>query len=464
MPSDRSVSSTRRRILTTALGASLTAFSGCISESDIAGPERTSPAQTEPPDTESQPDSWPQFGANPRNTGRAGNVTGPGSENAQVSWTFDGGTPTMNTSPVVGNGLVYVGGSGDPGLVHAIEIESGEQRWEFEPAGYLSSAPALVDGTLYFGTWGKQFYALDAESGDVLWNKEIGHRFGSSSPAVVDGTVYVGSYGDGPLVVSGSEDEEEFEAPAMFALDAESGEIQWRYDQFGDRSQIGSSPAVADDRVYFGAEETLYALASETGDEVWTRTVPSHPDSSPAVVDGTVYYGGPTLSDSGPPAQLTALDAASGDTDWTEGLDDISFRSSPAVGDGTVYVAASSRRVCMGGGGDGESDCSGMTRGRMYAIDVESGERQWTAEIKTDTRSSPAVVDNVVYVGCRDGLSAVTTDGENAWRINFEGDREDGPYVDSSPAVADGHVFIGASDGQLRGINADSRQERLEQN
>ncbi|SDN47299.1 outer membrane protein assembly factor BamB family protein [Haloarchaeobius iranensis] len=186
----------------------------------------------------------------------------------------------MNTSPVVGNGLVYVGGSGDPGLVHAIEIESGEQQWEFEPAGYLSSAPALVDGTLYFGTWGKQFYALDAESGDVLWNTEVGHRFGSSSPAVVDGSVYVGSYGDGPLVVSGSEDEEEFEAPAMFALDAESGEIQWRYDQFGDRSQIGSSPAVADGRVYFSAEETLYALASETGDEVWTRNVPSHPDAS----------------------------------------------------------------------------------------------------------------------------------------------------------------------------------------
>ncbi|WP_449267425.1 outer membrane protein assembly factor BamB family protein [Haloarchaeobius iranensis] len=363
----------------------------------------------------------------------------------------------MNTSPVVENGLVYIGGSGDPGLVHAIELRSGEQQWEFEPAGYLSSAPALVDGTLYFGTWGKQFYALDAESGDVLWNTEVGHRFGSSSPAVVDGSVYVGSYGDGPLVVSGSEDEEEFEAPAMFALDTESGEIQWRYDQFGDRSQIGSSPAVADGRVYFGAEETLYALDSEAGDEVWTRNVPSHPDSSPAVVDGTVYYGGPTLSDSGPPAQLTALDAASGDTNWTADLDDISFRSSPAVADGTVYVAASSRRVCTGAGGDGESECSGTTRGQVYAIDSESGERQWTAEIKTDTRSSPAVVDNVVFVGCRDGLSAVTTDGENAWRINFEDDREDGPYVDSSPAVADGHVFIGASDGQLRGINADSR-------
>jgi outer membrane protein assembly factor BamB len=359
----------------------------------------------------------------------------------------------MNTSPVVSDGIVFVPGSGDPGLIHAIDIESGNRRWEFEPAGYASSAPALTHDTLYVGTWGKQFYAIDVATGETRWRQEIGHRFGSSSPVVADGTVYVGTNGDGPLVVSGPEDEEDFEACAFLALDADTGELQWQYREFGEKENINSSPAVAGGRVYFGGESAVYALDTDTGEEVWTRNISTHPDSSPAVVGGVVYYGAPIEGDSETPAQVWALDAASGETLWTAGIDDVSLRTSPAVADGTVYVAASSRRVCYGAGG-GESECSGVTRGQLYALDAATGDRDWTAQIKTDTRSSPAVADGVIYIGCRDGISAVTTAGENAWRVSFESSREDPPYVKSSPAVADGHVFIGASDGRLRAIRS----------
>ncbi|QLG60340.1 outer membrane protein assembly factor BamB family protein [Halorarum salinum] len=360
----------------------------------------------------------------------------------------------MNASPVVGDGIVYVPGSGDPGLIHAIDIETGDQVWQFEPEGYASSSPALVDGTLYVGTWGKRFYAIDADSGEEAWSREIGHRFGSSSPVIADGTVYVGTNGDGPLIVSGPDDEEEFEACKFLALDADTGETQWEYREFGEKENVDSSPAIADGRVYFLGETAVYAVDAETGDEVWTRSISTHSGSSPAVVDGVVYYGAPTDGESEIPAQVWALDASSGETLWTAGIDDVSLRTSPAVADGTVYVAASSMRVCYGGGGDGEPECSGVTRGQLYALDAATGERRWTAEIKTDTRSSPAVADGVIYVGCRDGVSAVTTAGENAWRVAFESDREDGPYVKSSPAVIGGYVFIGASDGRLRAISA----------
>ncbi|WP_438267402.1 hypothetical protein [Haladaptatus halobius] len=36
--------------------------------------------------------------------------------------------------------------------------------------------------------------------------------------------------------------------------------------------------------------------------------------------------------------------------------------------------------------------------------------------MEPDTRSSPAVADGVVYVGCANGVSAVTVDGEGAWQ------------------------------------------------
>lgn len=458
MSSSHSAPSNRRDFLQTSIGVVTVALSGCISQPRASTPvpsdgEASQLNRDEPPTQRTLSGAWPQFGANPRNTGYAPDVSGPGSAEPQLAWRYDAGTPTMNTSPVIGDGTVFVPGSGDPGLIHAVDIESGDKRWEFEPAGYASSAPALVNDTIYVGTWGKQFYAIDAATGEIRWHQEIGHRFGSSSPVVADGTVYVGTNGDGPLVVSGPEDDEDFEACAFLALDADTGEIQWQYREFGEKENIDSSPAVAGDRVYFGGESAVYALDTDTGEESWTRNISTHPDSSPAVVDGVVYYGAPIDGDSETPAQVWALNAASGETLWTAGIDDVSLRTSPAVADGTVYVAASSQRVCYGAGG-GESECSGVTRGQLYALDAATGDRDWTAPIKTDTRSSPAVADGVIYVGCRDGISAVTTAGESAWRVSFESSREDPPYVKSSPAVADGHVFIGTSDGRLRAIRS----------
>lgn len=447
---------TRRQALTSGVGLAATALAGCVGDPDPESRPSDSASDGGPSGRDDQPTAeqqWTQFGADAQNTGHEPAVTGPGTGEPSVAWRYDAGTPTMNTSPVVADGVVYASGSGDPGLIHAIDTDTREQLWEFQPAGYVSSALVVVQDTLYFGTWGKRFYALDRETGDPRWNRDIGHRFGASAPTVVDGTVYVGTSGDGPLVVSGPEDEEQFESGALLALDSETGDREWAYDEFGERENVTSSPAVADGRVYFGSERGVHALDAKTGEPVWKRSIGTHPESSPAVVDGTVYYGAPSDTEADTPATLWALDAASGETLWTAGIDDQSLRTSPAVADGTVYVAASSTRVCVDAGGE-EPDCSGVTRGRLYAVDVETGDSQWMTPIKTDTRSSPAVVDGVVYVGCRDGLSAVTTDGENAWRVAFEGERENGPYVKSSPAVAGGLVFVGGSDGRLRAIEA----------
>lgn len=457
--------STRRRFLAASgLFAGAGSLAGCLAgrRSDYSTTRRTDATGTTGDSTDESlaaAASWPQFGNDLRNSGHAPSASGP-KDDAALAWRFDAGTPTMNASPVVADGTVYVPGSGDPGYVHALDAATGESVWRFEPAGYATCAPAFAKGALYFGTWGRTFYALDAATGEVLWKNEVGHRFGSSSPAVADGTVYVGTNGDGPLVVSG-DDDEEFESGAVLALDAATGTEQWRYDDFGEKDDVESSMAVADGRVYFGGENAVHSLDAGSGSVAWSREISTHADSSPAVVDGTVYYGatltGDRRDESDDPARLWALDAATGETVWSAAIADTSLRISPAVADGTVYVAASSVRACTGVGGgteDGESNCSGTNRGRLYAVDAASGDRQWTAEFQTDTRSSPAVADGVVYVGNGDGIAAVTTDGENLWRIAFEGKREGGPYVKSSPAVADGRVFVGASDGRLRAIGA----------
>jgi outer membrane protein assembly factor BamB len=460
-PADQPRRARRREFVAGAGGLATALVAGCLSDTEPNQPGTTTdPAESSDPDESSSPETadsgpaasttdWPTFGANARNTGYRPDAIGPGVD-AQLAWRYDAGTPTLNASPVVSDGTVYVPGSGDPGYVHAVEADTGERVWRFEPAGYATCAPAVGDDALFFGTWGKRFYSLDPQTGREHWSTEVGHRFGTSSPVVVDGTVYVGTIGDGPLVVSGADDEEEFEACAVLAFDAESGDLEWDYRAFGERENVETSPAVADGRVHVAGEWGARCLDATSGEEVWSRDLHLHPESSPALEDGLVYYGAPVLSgDSESPARVWALDATSGETVWTAGIDDISLRTSPAVADGTVYVAASQTRTCTGTG-----ECSGTTRGRIYALDAATGDREWTAPIETDTRSAPAVADGVVYAGCNDGVSAVTTDGDPAWHLGFESDREDGPYVDSAPAIANDRLFLGASDGRLRAIES----------
>jgi outer membrane protein assembly factor BamB len=251
---------------------------------------------------------------------------------------------------------------------------------------------------------------------------------------VVDGTVFVGTAGDSPATVSGDEDEDEVNRAGMVvALDADTGGTRWSFEV---SDWISTTPAVAEGRVYFGdATGRVRALDASTGEEVWSFDAGSKVLSSPALTDGTLYFGAN--------GRLYALDARTGDPHWTFDLRWPTVKSSPAVAGGTVFVG------CHGGGGcrlvpDDETCDAPDETGSLDAVDADLGAEEWRYDVERDVRSSPAVADGIVYLGCAGGASAVrAADGREAWRVEF------GSYVDSSPAVADGRVFVNCSDGKV---------------
>ena len=97
-------------------------------------------------------------------------------------------------------------------------------------------------------------------------------------------------------------------------------------------------------------------------------------------------------------------------------------RSSPAMVDGVVYV--------------------GSHDGNLYALDAATGSLRWSFPTAGAVRSSPAVVDGVVYVTSWDGnayaVDAAT--GQERWRSSIGG------LADSSPVVANGIVYVASSD------------------
>jgi len=100
--------------------------------------------------------------------------------------------------------------------------------------------------------------------------------------------------------------------------------------------------------------------------------------------------------------------------------------SSPAVADNVVYV--------------------GSNDGNVYALNATTGAFIWNYTTGNSVFSSAAVADGIVYVGSNDGnvyaLNATT--GIQVWVYTTGG-----PVEWSSPAVVCGVVYVGSEDGNV---------------
>ncbi|MBV9231917.1 MAG: protein kinase, partial [Chloroflexi bacterium] len=98
---------------------------------------------------------------------------------------------TVNSSPSVSNGVVYIGS--DDHKIHAFDAANGALRWSVLTGGRVYSSPAVSNGIVYIGSTDGTLYALDAATGVSRWKVATGNQI-YSSPTVANGVVYIGSF------------------------------------------------------------------------------------------------------------------------------------------------------------------------------------------------------------------------------------------------------------------------------
>lgn len=145
--------------------------------------------------------------------------------------------------PIVVGKLVYVGTSRNH--MYALDTETGAVVWVYdgEEPGAIMASPSVVDGTLYYAATNGHVYALSAATGKLTWDREIVRLGGfRTSPAVYGGSIYLGA-----------------EDGIFYALNTANGAIRWTYDT---GAPILNSAAidVETGRIYF-ANEDLYSFA-----------------------------------------------------------------------------------------------------------------------------------------------------------------------------------------------------------
>lgn len=292
----------------------------------------------------------------------------------------------VHSTPAIGSGIVYF--SSDDHYVYAVVASSGKERWEYFLAdeatqalakgyGEIRSSPAVANGTLFIGSLfpDNALYALDAGTGALKWRYQAGGTI-RSSPAVDSGIVYFGS-----------------DDHYLYALDTATSALLWRFKTGG---AVRSSPRVANGVVYVGSDDgCIYALDADSGALKWTYHTGGLIESTPAVADGLVFVGSFDHA-------VYALDAATGRVVWVYQTGN-QVQSSAAVDYGKVFIGS-------------DDHC-------LYALDEVTGLPRWRYPTGFEVESSPMLVNGVVVVGSDDhNLYALDTTGAALWIYQTGGD------------------------------------------
>jgi len=282
----------------------------------------------------------------------------------------------------------------------------------------------------------------------VVWERDLESNQVNGSPVLANGQLYVG---DG---------RRNTDSGTLYVLDPMTGETNWTVDFPG---PVMSGACVADnDLVYAGARGTVVAHRQDGGEVYRWNSQSDGLVTSPTFADGSLFFG---LEDS-----LYRYRARAKAQEWvTETFGRIP--SAPVYADGTVYIPSFDSTVYAYNADSGNEmwtvDLGGRVNGlsmrneRLYAASENNrlvqlntqGNQVWEIGTGAAATATPAVTEDSVYVGTRDGalLSRSLDDGFEQWRFT-----DPSGEITAPPVVADGTVYFGCNDNNVYAISADN--------
>ena len=153
----------------------------------------------------------------------------------QLAWSWALPNGANESTPLVHDGVLFVYGYGD--VIQTLDAKTGDRLWEYArilPQGVSPSfkkSIVLYGDNVYTATADGNMVALDAKTGEVVWDVPVAGGRGSMTggPLAARGKIVVGTLrtpreSEGGGVLSGRG------RGLIVALDAETGEEAWRFD------------------------------------------------------------------------------------------------------------------------------------------------------------------------------------------------------------------------------------------
>lgn len=302
------------------------------------------------------------------------------------AWAFSLGGEKQRgqeTQPIVHDGVMYITGSYS--RMFAIDIATGAELWQYDarlPEGILpccdvvNRGAAIYGDNIYFGTLDARLVALNAKTGDVVWNKKIAdYKAGYSmtaAPLIVKGLVVTGNSG-GEFGIVGR----------VQARDAETGDLVW------DRPVIEGHMGMLN-----GEESTMTGTLNAT----W-------PGDTWKTGGGATWLGGSYDADTD-----TLVFGTGNPAPWNSHLRNAGTPTDGNAGD-NLYAAS------------------------RIGIDPATGEIKWHFQSTPREGWDYDGVNEVVAYTDREGNARYATADRNGFFYVLN--REDGAFVSATPFVKD---------------------------
>jgi alcohol dehydrogenase (cytochrome c) len=254
-------------------------------------------------------DDWPSY--NGDYTGRRFSsltqITPQNVGHLQAQWVFHSKTPgVLEGTPVVVNGIMYFTGSND---VFALNAQSGEVLWHYsrpvsgglvdDASGHINRGVAISGTRLFTETDNAHLLCLDARSGNLIWDisyAEGNKNYGATgAPLILKDKVLVATSG-GDDGVRGF----------LAAFDTTTGKLAWRFWTIPAPGEPGSSSWPGDTYLHGGGTAWMPGTYDPELNTLYWGTGNASPD-----YDGTVRPGDDLYT-----SCLLAIDPDTGKLKW----------------------------------------------------------------------------------------------------------------------------------------------------
>ncbi len=338
---------------------------------------------------------------------------------ANANWSQSGGNPAKSM------GQLALGNA----LANAWSVQAGRGS---SLTARLAAEPIVANGRVYTIDTLGAVRSFDARTGGQFWASQTPNERGNESSLYGGGL----AYDQGRIYTTNG-------LGFVAALDANSGGILWQVRPGG---PLRGAPTVVDGAIYVMSQDNqIYSLNQVDGKTNWSQAAALEiagvfGTASPAVAQGTVVAGFSS-------GELNAYRYENGRQVWQDALQRTSIRTSvsslsdidadPVIDGGQVFA--------LGQGG------------RMVALELTTGQRQW--ELNIAGISTPWVAGDWLFVVTDNGrlMSIARGSGKIRW-INqlpaFERMKAKKGQIDySGPVLAGGRLIVTGSNGVIVNID-----------
>ena len=370
-------------------------------------------------------------------------------------------------------------------------VVSLEIKWRIDGLGGVTGTPTVVDGTVYFGDWNGWLRAVEADTGEVIWEKQVTEDVLSASVLIANNHVYVPDLAgvlhardrftgeetwskllddvpsvgifSSPVLVEdiliigvAEEGTDRSFRGSVVALDAKTGVERWRvYTTSADETagfgvSVWSSAAVDQDRklIFIGTGNSerppdsrlanaILAIDYETGEVAWVHRFLEEDAGKDLDVGASPNLfsvsGRDVVGVGGKSGEFRVVDRETGSLIWeatlTRGTWMGGVMAAAAIGDGVLFVTSNS-----------PFEGSGSV---IFALDASDGSVLWEHALQDITFGAPALANEVFYlttVGMLGDAELIALDagnGETLWADNVDG------LMGGGISISDGMLYVG---------------------